>query len=78
MGIKYSDPFSKSKFHSKYLNSETTFVGQIPLNGTGTIAIKDKSLKKRKKNKKRKSAVNLIVWVSLQDRMRLVISLQIE
>lgn len=52
MGIKYSDPFSKSKFHSKYLNSETTFVGQIPLNGTGTIAIKDKSLKKRKKTKK--------------------------
>lgn len=43
VGIKYSDLSSKSKFHSKYLNSETTIVGQIPLNGTKAVVIEDTS-----------------------------------
>jgi len=43
MGIEYSDPSSNSTCHSKYLNSETTFVGQILLNATAAIGIKDKS-----------------------------------
>lgn len=72
MRIKHSDLSNTSKFLSKYLNSVAAFLGQVPLNGTGTIAIKEKYQKKKKK------WVNLLVWISLQDRARLIISLPID
>lgn len=51
MRIKYSDLSNTSKFLSKYLNSVAAFLGQVPLNGTGTIAIKEKYRKKKKVGK---------------------------
>lgn len=43
VGIEYSELSVKSKFHSKYLNSEATVIVQFPLNGTGAVVIKDTS-----------------------------------
>lgn len=49
MRIKYSDPSSTSKFCSKYLNSVTAFVGQVPLIGTGIIPYQGKNIGGKKK-----------------------------
>lgn len=49
MRIKSLDPSNTSKFWSEYLNSVNAFVGQVPLTGIETIAIKEKCWGKSKK-----------------------------
>lgn len=68
MRIKYSEPSNTTKFHSKHLNSVTAFVGQMEL---------EQLLSRQNIVCGRKEWVNLLVWVSLQDRTSLVISLTI-